>query len=446
MKTFIMRTSSLSSVSDVLLSFGPNRKVIIPFCGIIKLEKVAETLDDKGKKASKVLEYLETFNQADLMSEKGVKQSDGSKLFVIKDRYQDIPVNIPDITPYDKQCLQIALGLKKVGDDVVIISKTTSFRMIARDLGIEARPFKDDLFPDLKEQYTGRIECQARSLDGFFEEGKMPIKDIIGFKEIHWTTNMFLTIKSLNGMSSALGRFNGKEIVKLDYQEFCPSRVTPKNSGQRMLIEALMQPPERAPLIIAKGPAGTGKTFLSLAAALEQTIEEKSLYSRILIGAPIHPDELGYMPGDLVDKADPYILGFKDNLIMLLNDEKTLNSKGPKTIVTGEDLMERGILSIQPVETLRGASISNTIYIIDEAQNISPKTIKTIITRAGKDCKIVLLGDPSQVDVTGLDERCNGITYASEIWKDHPLAWQINFKEEESVRSPLAKAATMLMR
>ena len=446
MKTFIMRTSSLSSVSDVLLSFGPNRKVIIPFYGIIKLEKMAETLDDKGKKAIKVLEYLKTFNQYDLMSEKGVKQSDGSILFVIKkDRYQNIQVDISDITPYDKQCLQIAIGLKEAGNDVVIISNSISFGMIATDLGIQTRPFGDELFPNLKDQYTGRIECQTRSLEEFFEKGKMSIKDIINFKEIHWTTNMFLIIKSLNG-ASTLGRFDGKKIVKLDYQKFYPSRIVPKNSGQQMLVEALMQPPEIAPLVIVKGPAGTGKTFLSLAAALQQTIEKDNIYSRILIGAPIHADELGYMPGDIVDKADPYILGFKNNLIMLLNDEKTLNSKGPQNFTTGEDLMERGQLTIQPVETLRGASISNTIYIIDEAQNISLKTIKTIITRAGKGCKIVLLGDPSQVDVVGLDERHNGITYASEIWKDHPLAWQINFKEEESVRSPLAKAATILMR
>ena len=446
MKTFIMRTSSLSSVSDVLLSFGPNRKVIIPFYGIIKLEKMAETLDEKGKKASKVLEYLKTFNQCDLMSEKGVKQSDGSILFVIKkDRYQDITVNISDITPYDKQCLQIALGLKKAGNDVVIISNSISFGMIAMDLGIHTRPFRDELFPDIKDQYSGRIECQTRSLDEFFEKGKMPIKDIISFKEIHWTANMFLTIKSLNG-ASALGRFDGKEIVKLHYQDFYPSKIVPKNSGQRMLVEALMQSPEKAPLVIVKGPAGTGKTFLSLAAALEQTIEKNNIYSRILIGAPIHADELGYMPGDIVDKADPYILGFKDNLARLLNDEKTFNSKCPQTITNGEYLMETGQLTIQPVETLRGASISNAIYIIDEAQNISLKTIKTIITRAGENTKIVLLGDPSQVDVVGLDERCNGITYASEIWRDHPLAWQINFKEEESVRSPLAKAATMLMK
>lgn len=454
-KTFLVRAGSLTSVPDALVSFGKNNKVVIPMETIDELEKAARKPDEKSKLAIKVLEYIETFDANELV-ENGCKQSNGSILQLIdsnhfKEDHGSLK-KFPDLNNYDKRCLQIALGLKRNNEKVIIISRKTSFRIKAKQVGIEAQNFKDEIFPALTEQYSGRLTCPVEDslIDKFYSDKKISVNLLPEGIQQKLQQNMFVTLKGMdNPQKSALTRFDGNCLVELVFKDIHPYSQKTKNSGQLMLKEALLTDPQKAPLVIVKGPAGTGKTFLSLAVALEKTIKpsEEHVYDKILIGAPIHANELGYLPGEIMNKADPYIIGFKNNLRILLKKDSKKNKNNDSS--SNEDpvakLFEDNIIDIQPVETLRGASISNAIYIIDECQNIKSKTIKTIITRAAEGCKIVLLGDPSQTDERSLNEKYNGITYASEIWKGNSLAWQVYFEEDESVRSELAKEAAKIM-
>lgn len=265
-----------------------------------------------------------------------------------------------------------------------------------------------------------------------------------------------------------------------------PFNIKPLKAGQYMALEALMQPPEVAPLVLIKGAAGTGKTFLSLAVALQQTIESNPIYNQILITTPaetLREENLGFLPGDFEQKFDPYLGGLMDNLRLLLSshepldkneneiktiskskksskrsndaDAESLDSDGEKTKnyansfrngkANTQFLLNQGIVQMQLIGHLRGRSIMNTFFIIDETQNIEPSIIKSIMTRAAKGAKFVFLGDITQIDNPDLNENFNGLTFSFEKFKDSPLCWQLTLENEESVRSNLAREATKIL-
>ena len=213
---------------------------------------------------------------------------------------------------------------------------------------------------------------------------------------------------------------------------------------------------DESPLTVVKGPAGTGKTFLAMAVALEECENRK--YERILISRNVDNQKLGYLPGSPEEKVDPFLQGIKDNLEILINGTQL----SEKTVVTdrrtkkcsyddttnkekGDYFFEKGIIKIQALELLRGRSVMNTCFIIDEAQNIEPEFIKMIVTRASKGSKFIFLGDPTQIDNPKLTERRNGIVYLSEKMKNNNLCTVITLLDSESVRSDLAKVASEIL-
>lgn len=209
------------------------------------------------------------------------------------------------------------------------------------------------------------------------------------------------------------------------------------------MIEALLD--DDCPLVVVKGGAGTGKTYCALAAGLQGTeVEEK--YSRILVTRSVtSTEQYGFLPGDIEEKLAPYLAGIKDNLYILLHGS---NKKSPKNRAIknepyedGTNYFERGVVQIQAIGFLRGRSIVDTYFIIDETQNIEPDTIKSIVTRAGEGSKFIFLGDPTQVDNPNLNERYNGLVYLSEQFKNDPMCAQVTLTDDESVRSKLAREA-----
>ena len=353
-------------------------------------------------------------------------------------------IDLPSLAFDEKRCLQIALGLKnKVSKrPVILVTKNAALRLKAKSIGIQAQYFKDDVFPSLEEQYRGRIDCITSSdkLNLFFENGSIEPKAIYNYAQYPWMPNMFLNIKSADGKSSALARYNGKKIVKLTYISHKPLGVIAANAGQTMLKEALLTPADIAPLVIVKAPAGTGKTYISLAVALEETMKVNK-YQQILVTAPVEEigEPIGFLPGDVDAKVSPHIGGILDNTKQLLNKGSDKKVKKP------ESLLSNGTMAIQAIAMLRGRTITDTFFIIDETQNIDPDVIKSIVTRAAKGSKFVFLGDPTQIDNPALNERYNGLVYLSEKMKDSPLAWQIALNDNESVRSELARYAASIL-
>lgn len=242
-----------------------------------------------------------------------------------------------------------------------------------------------------------------------------------------------------------LGRVENGRIVPLTFKKSKPYGVSPKNAGQYFLQEALMQTAEKAPLVIVKGMAGTAKTFYTLAVGLEKVLNNPTgEYRRILISRPNaqFDADIGFLPGDEQEKISPLMRPVIDNLEQLIDsneerryeDERELKGKV-------EEIFDRGLIQAEALNFIRGRSIVKTYLIIDEAQNMTPGQVKGIITRAGAGTKIVLLGDPCQIDRPFLDERTNGLSYASERMKGSPLCWQITMTADECERSALAADA-----
>ncbi len=444
-KIFVLRAHSLvaKEKAKTLLSFGNDNQICIPFPVLDELEKLTHQYSQQGKNARSILDYIDSFDIKKLMSKEGVIQPNGSSLRLVHANNES-RIAIPNLSVADKQCLEIAMDLKKENPKtpVILVSRNSSLRLKANSIGIKAQNFRDDLFPTIEEQYKGRLEVETsdENFNKFMEDGRLQIKNIYNSSTIEWFPNVFLQITSFSGCS-AIGRFNGKEIVKLNYTEYHPAKVQTKNAGQIMLKEALLESSERAPIVVVKGGAGTGKTYMSLAVALEETLYAKNKsYKEILVSAPIETvgqERMGFLPGEIEDKFNPYIGGIKDNLRQLL---KNMDSKDSVA-----SFFSSGKIQIQPIGFLRGRTITDTFFIIDETQNIAPDDIKSIVTRAGKGSKFVFLGDPTQIDNPQLNERNNGLVYLSEKMKETPLAWQITLKDEESVRSDVAKLAAQIL-
>lgn len=474
-KIIIMGTRSLVDRPQATLAFGNDNCIVIPMIVVDKLESLSHDYTEKGKNAKKILDYLDSFSIKELLSDEGVRQKNGSILRL--ENGQNLPkvsCSLPEqLNVVDKKRLEIALGLKQLTNKpVIMVTTNTALRIKAKSLGIKAQAIQDNIFPSLEEQYKGRVDCKASkaNIDKFYNGGSLKPKDIYQNSKIEWYPNLFLKISCLeNPKIGVIGRFDGEKIVHLNFANEHPYGIETKKVGQIMALEALMASPESAPLVVIKGGAGTGKTYMSMAAALEQTIRN-SVYERILVTTPTeHTKDLGYLPGDLQKKMNPRLGGILDNLNLILKKDKKKKSQRENSSYhhkftqepdSDDDksgflefiesqpaahLFADGIIEIQLIAYLRGRSITNTIFVVDETQNIHPDDIKSIVTRASEGSKFIFLGDPTQIDNPDLNERYNGLVYLSEKMKDSPMAWIISMKDEESVRSPLSRySATVL--
>lgn len=447
-KVFVLRTHALLSSRRSTLKFGDDNEIVIPLAVVDELRKSKQESFEKMRIARDLLEYINSFPTEEIMSKQGVMQENGSILRICNN-FNDISVNVEGLTQAERRTLQTCLGImQEEKRTVILVTNNLSFQLKAKFLGIKAESFKDETFPRLSEQYTGREEVIVSdvAMDLFYKNGFIDIQEIYNNSKIEFVQNKFFVMTSPSG-KSALGMFKEGKIVKLRHQEDHPYGIKAKNVGQKFMLEALLD--DDCPLVVVKGNAGTGKTFCALAAGLQGTeVEEK--YSRILVTRSVTATEqYGFLPGDIEAKLGPYLAGIKDNLSILLHGSVKRSKK--QKVEDGEDYkevyedgtnyFERGIVQIQAIGFLRGRSIVDTYFIIDETQNIEPDTIKSIVTRAGEGSKFIFLGDPTQIDNPILTERNNGLVYLSEKMKGDPMCAQVSLMDDESVRSKLAREA-----
>ena len=447
-KTYVLNKPALLTSEESLLRFDGG-DIVIPMAVLEDLQSSISKLKSARQAiARKVLDKLDKFNFKDL-STKGIKLENGT-LLKVSINYMEIQVDVEGVSQKDKRILQTCLGLKKEGKNVILISNNPVMRMKARQLGIVSEELKDRVFPSINDQYKGYAEVYALSsdIDELFKNESLAKERIYEHENVDWQTNLYLNIKSETG-TSALAYYDGNVIVPIKNIPK-PYGITAKNIRQKFLIHALMD--KDTPLVIIKGVAGTGKTFCSLGAALEQTVK-KDIYDQILITKStkkVDQEELGYLPGDLSEKFDPYISSIYDNLEVLYraqNGRGTENYKENTKFKSLRDeinacLFDTEIIKIQTVGHIRGRSLINKIFIIDETQNIAPESIKQIVTRAGEGSKFIFLGDPTQVDSPELTEKYNGLVYLSEMMKGKSLCRQITLETAgDAVRSPLAQLA-----
>lgn len=451
-KIYVIDTNVLLDAPYALESFEDNA-VILPMVVLEELDHFKKAEGEIGVNARKVIRYLEQQRQKGDLTEGVVLESGGTlrveKNFVDVQLPEDLPVE-----RMDNRILKVCIGLTETREEqVILVTKDILLRIKAQILGIEAENFTTDQVSEHENQYTGRCEVYVpEEVFKNFKKKGVPADQVYILKEDgenqvpELEENQFVILRAdQSTKKTQLGRVEDGIIKKLDYRKQSPYGISPRNAGQYFLQEALMQPADKAPLVIVKGMAGTSKTFYSLAVGLEKLLNHPTgEYRRILVCRPNaqFDDDIGFLPGDEQEKISPLMRPVIDNLEQLIDsseeeryqDEEVLQGKL-------DEIFERGIIQAEALNFIRGRSIVKTYLIIDEAQNTTPAQIKGIITRAGKDTKIILLGDPGQIDRPFLDERTNGLSYASEHMKGSPLCWQITMAAEECERSALAMEA-----
>lgn len=446
-KTFILDTNVLLQSPNSIYTFEDNN-IVIPAVVLEELDKFKKENNDLGANARETARMLDQLRQEGNLN-KGVKLKSGGNLRI---ELNCEHVKLPECwnpQKNDNRVLKVCIGLKAQGENVILVSKDIFERIKAEIVNVKAEDFFHEQVPVYQEQYTGKINLftDESKLNEFYKTGTIsPENTLINYEnnqsaKDQLTYNQFVILHSLsNNKHTALGRYDGKSIVPLLFMSEFPFNVKPRNANQKFIQEALMLDADTAPLVILKGPAGTAKTFYSLAVGLHKVLDER-LYRKILVCRPnVKMDEdIGFLPGTEEEKIAPYMRPVIDNLEILLdseNHDKFKNEFELKDKI--QELFDRNIITTEAIAFIRGRSIVGQWVIIDEAQNLTPKQVKGIITRAGKGTKIVLAGDPFQIDHPFLDTRTNGLCYAAEKMKDSPLAFQLTLTEEDCERSPLA--------
>ncbi len=336
----------------------------------------------------------------------------------------------------DNHIIAVVMGVKKREPErkVIFVTKDINLRIKADAVGVEVEDYSTDrvVYDDLDKGYM-EIEVSKDVFDKFNKSGKIDLSELN--LEFSPTPNFFFIFKC--GQEETAGRVIGEKVKKFLNGDISAWGARARNQEQRFAMELLMDDNVKAVSLVGK--AGTGKTLLAIAAGLEQVVERKK-YSKLYIARPIIPmgKDLGFLPGNEKDKLRPWMQPIFDN-IEFLSDVK--GDKAGEKVITGLESM--GLLKVEALTYIRGRSMPNAFIVIDEAQNLTPLEIKTIITRVGENTKIVFTGDPYQIDSAYLDANTNGLTYMADKLKDEKIAGHITLVKGE--RSPLAEIAAKLL-
>jgi PhoH-like ATPase len=336
----------------------------------------------------------------------------------------------------DHRILNSALLLEKEENrKVILISKDINLRLKAKALGLQAEDYTTGKIQNISTLYTGNTVIENADPDAInllYSKGYCPPEEVLG-KEKPMKNNYYI-LKS--GKKSVLAFYNSANGMVEQVEKKNAYGIKPRNAEQAFAIHAVLKPEIK--LVSMQGVAGTGKTLIALAAALEQKREFKQIYlARPIV--PLSNKDIGYLPGDIKSKLNPYMEPLWDNLKFIQNQY----SESDKEYSKITEMVENEKLVITPLAYIRGRSLSNICFIVDEAQNLTPHEVKTIITRAGENTKIIFTGDIHQIDTPYLDSQSNGLSYLIDRLKDHELYAHITLEKGE--RSELANLANDLL-
>lgn len=449
-KAYILDTNILLDSPRAIFGFDDNT-VIITGTTLQELDSKKTAPGELGFNARETCRIIEKLRlKGDLTA--GVPMDNAGVFKVILNAGQwHMPSGYSEDKP-DNQIINTVLDIKKnqghMFNQVILVTNDTSMRINA-SVCAAACGFSDFVesyrndHVSSAEMYTGKRELHVskEAIDYIYKNKMLPPEAIFRGDISEPVENEFFILQS--DQSSALAVYKNHELKLIDTKTLHPCHVQPKNASQTFALWALMQPVEEIPFVILKGPAGTAKTFLSLAAGIDQAYDvgAHKAYDSVLISRNnvMADADFGYLPGELEDKMNPLLAPFFDNLESLLRGKSGEDRENISIQI--EDMMESGVIEICALAYMRGRSITNKFLIVDETQNATRSQIRDIITRAGAGCKIVICGDPEQIDAHNLDKLNNGLVFASEKMKGSPVCAQISFTEEESVRSELAKEA-----
>lgn len=438
MKTFVLDTNVLLHDPFALFRFQENT-IIIPITVIEEVDRFKKDMNETGRNARQVSRYLDDLRQKGSLSS-GIGLESGGTIRVALFDEEIRRLIPPELSEQraDNRILAIALDARKKSGKVpvILVTKDTNLRIKADAVGLKAEDYESDKV-SIEELYTGFtvLDVTPETVDRFYGQGWAETDESL-------MPNQYVVLRDAGNPShTGLAKFVAAQKRLVPVARIGKEGVWsihPRNREQTCALDALLD--DSIKLVTLVGKAGTGKTLLAIAAGLHKTAEE-SMFNRLLVSRPVFPmgKDLGFLPGDIEEKLAPWMQPIFDNVELLLSghEAEKRHSRGYR------ELMAMGILEIEPLTYIRGRSIPNQFLIVDEAQNLTPHEIKTIVTRAGDGTKVILTGDPYQIDNPYVDSSSNGLTYLVERFKGQDIAAHITMMKGE--RSALAELAANLL-
>jgi len=436
-KIYVLDTSVIIYDHEALLSFAEH-DVAIPITVLEELDGFKKGNDSKNFCAREFIRFIDKISSKHLLQDWVPLDGPGHGRFrvILSGRGELDAEKVFDGSKADHKILNAAVALQREEPSkrVVLVTKDIALRLKAKALNLPAEDYEAGKVEDKSLLYSGKslvehIPCEVVAEiheNGRLPEQSLPVGDIV--------KNQFFILR--NGKRSALAYFNpfDRSIDRVEKQAVYG--VTPRNAEQAFAVHALLKPEIK--LVTLQGAAGTGKTLLALACALEQ----RRSFRQILVTRPVVPlgnKDIGYLPGDIQSKLGPYMEPLWDNLKFIKGQFGDKESAAKQI----DEMLRNEKIEVTPLTYIRGRSLSDVILIVDEAQNLTPHEVKTVVTRAGRNTKIVLTGDVHQIDTPYLDARSNGLAYLTDRLKGHELFAHVTLEKGE--RSELANLASELL-
>lgn len=437
-KQFVLDTNVLLIDSRAMYGMQDNTVIILGTV-LQELDKLKTAPGETGFHAREAIRELENLRCAgDIVT--GIHAPNGGIVRVEPDgaNADNLPFGF-DISVPDNRIISACLTLAHSSEaPVILVSDDVAMRINAAACGLEVQAYKNAQSQAVElVEGVHKKRLAPEKIDELYANGFVPMRS----KTL--CPNDLVTVA--NDQQSALTFYRDDALHLINQDMYSPSYgLKPLNAMQKYALWALMAPADEIPLVVLVGPAGTAKTILSLAAGLQQVRSKH--YSKVFLSRPSAGsyDKVGFLPGDLEEKLSPLYASFYDNLEALLRTPANSNrSTQPKELIN--QLIQSGTIEIGSLDFIRGRSLSDTYLICDEAQNASRSLIRDVVTRAGQGTKVVLAGDPNQIDVPNLDALNNGLSYAAQVMRASPLCAVITFGTAQTVRSALSMEAVRRM-
>jgi PhoH-like ATPase len=438
-KIFVLDTSVILYAHNSIMNFAEH-DVVIPITVLEELDQFKKGNDTKNFEAREFIRLLDNLSKDNMIHNwTPLNGKTRGNFRVLMNPENNINANVIfGEEKNDHKILNAALHLKQTEKNrkVILVSKDINLRLKAKSLDIHAEDYETGKIKNINElENTGKFimdDLDPNIINQLYENHSVESKHVLGTRKRK--ANAYYILKSEK--NSVLAYYNSEDNSMERVDKKLAYNIKPKNAEQTFALHAVLNP--RIKLVSIQGVAGTGKTLLALAGALEQRRDFKQIY----IARPVVPlsnKDIGYLPGDVKSKLNPYMEPLWDNLKFIQNQYKESDKEYQKIT----EMINQEKLVIQPLAYIRGRSLSNIFFIVDEAQNLTPHEIKTIISRAGENTKIIFTGDIFQIDTPYLDSQSNGLSYLIDRVKDHPLYAHI--KLEKGERSELANLANNLL-
>lgn len=437
-KIFVLDTSVIIFEHNSIMNFAEH-DVGIPITVLEELDQFKKGNDTKNFEAREFIRLIDKLGNGQMLHTWNPLNGKARGSFkVLMHGKSKIDANeVFDEEKADHRILNAALQLQQEFKDrkVVLVSKDINLRLKAKSLGLPAEDYTTGKVKNVSSLYTGKVvhdKISPEKINLLYEKGSALPADVMGSKKL--VKNAYYILKS--GKKSILAYYNPVTGHVEHVEKRSVYGIKPRNAEQAFAIHAIMNPDIK--LVTMQGVAGTGKTLIALAAALEQKRNFKQIYlARPIV--PLSNKDIGFLPGDIKSKLNPYMEPLWDNLKFIQNQYPETDKEYAKLA----EMINQEKLVITPLAYIRGRSLSNICFIVDEAQNLTPHEVKTIITRAGENTKIIFTGDIYQIDTPYLDSQSNGLSYLIDRVKNHDLYAHITLEKGE--RSELANLANELL-